>query len=157
MAAFPQQLRCDHGSPAAGRDLPYAWQRDTMIIDLRGLAGDGDCVLRPAAAAGWPERIALRVTPGSTPALEVLADQRLRWPATAAAGGNAVDLVLPHALHSPATPEIRLRWGSAAGVAAAESTPVVQAPWSEQSQTAVPPMQSSVALLRRGALASVWR
>ncbi len=83
-----------------------------MVIDLRGLAGAGECVLRPPGAAGWPERIALRVVPGITPALEVLADQRLSWPASQGPVGSAVDLGLPHALHSPATPEIRVRWGT---------------------------------------------
>jgi hypothetical protein len=104
-------LRCEDAAAATARSLPVEWQQDTMVIDLRGLAGNGECSMRPGGTAGWPERIALRVVPGLTPALEVVADQRLRWPASGGAVGDAVDLTLPHALHSPATPEIRLRWG----------------------------------------------
>lgn len=113
--AVPGALHCEDPASATERSLPVTWQQDTMVIDLRGLAGSGECSMRPGRAAGWPERIALRVTPGLAPALEVIADQRLRWPATEGAVGDAVDLMLPHALHSPTTPAIRLRWG--AGVA----------------------------------------
>lgn len=109
------------GGPGAG-SLAGAWRRDVLVIDLTGIAGDGECTLSPPGPGGWPERLALRVLPGVTPALEIDADQRLRLPAAAAAG-SASELVLPHALHSPATPQIRLRWGAAAAVGSAIPPP----------------------------------
>jgi hypothetical protein len=121
-SAAPAMLGCEGEGSALTRSFPAAWVRGVLVIDLTGLTGDGECSMRAVGAGGWPERLALRVVPGVTPALEVVADQRLRLP-VAGAGGASVELMLPHALHSPATPRIGLRWGAAAGVAAVSGIP----------------------------------
>lgn len=115
-------LGCEGEGSAVTQSFPASWRSGVLVIDLTGLAGDGECTLRPVAPGGWPERLALRVAPGVTPALEIVADQRLRLP-VAGASGASVELVLPHTLHSPATPRIGLRWGASAGVAAVPGTP----------------------------------
>ena len=102
------------GRPAPA--LPLAWKRNTLVIGLQNARPSGERVLRPRSAAGWPERLAFHVVPGSFAELEVRADQRIVLP-IAPGPGPGVDLELPHSLHSRRTPEIRLRRGAAAAPA----------------------------------------
>lgn len=108
------------GRPAPA--LPLAWKRNTLVIGLQNAGPSGERVLRPRSAAGWPERLAFHVVPGSFAELEVRADQRIVLP-IAPGPGPGVDLELPHSLHSRRTPEIRLRWGTADAPAVAPSPP----------------------------------
>ncbi|MGH8276408.1 MAG: hypothetical protein ACRETH_06915, partial [Steroidobacteraceae bacterium] len=49
------------------------WKRNTLLVDLSGARGSGQIVLKPAAGAAWPVRLAFRATPGSFAVLEVRA------------------------------------------------------------------------------------
>jgi hypothetical protein len=91
---------------------PQYWKRNTLLIDLSGLAGSGSVVLKPAAGNSWPVRLAFRVTPGSVGALEVRGAAREVLPISAS-GTRPVDLELPPGIYVAGTPQITVSWGAA--------------------------------------------
>jgi len=93
-------------------DYPQYWKRNTLVLDLQGIAGSGGLVLRPRAGTTWPIRLAMRVRPGTVGQLEIRADQRVVIPITTQ-GAKPVDLELAPGVYTPKTDEIRVRWGPA--------------------------------------------
>jgi hypothetical protein len=91
---------------------PQYWKRNTVVVDLQGVAGTGSIVLRRREGATWPVRIALRVMPGSVGVLDIAAAQRLVLPISPD-GAQPVDLELPPGAYTPATEEITVRWSPA--------------------------------------------
>ncbi|HEY8052139.1 MAG TPA: hypothetical protein VIE42_04980 [Steroidobacteraceae bacterium] len=97
------------GATAAG--IRQSWKRNTLLVDLSAASGSGSITLKPGAA-GWPVRIAFRVTPGAIGFLEVQADKRLSLPITPG-GSKPVDVELAPGLYSAHTAQVSVSWGPA--------------------------------------------
>ncbi|HEX4377600.1 MAG TPA: hypothetical protein VHZ99_10670, partial [Steroidobacteraceae bacterium] len=80
---------------------------------LTAVSGEGEAVVTPPPAVGWPIRLEFSVQPGAFTHLEVLAAQRVVYQVPAA-GKVTVFRLDPSAL-KPSTPAITLRWSAAAG------------------------------------------
>ncbi|HET7198806.1 MAG TPA: hypothetical protein VFI86_09080 [Burkholderiales bacterium] len=91
---------------------PQYWQRNTLLIDLSGVSGEGHVVLTPTAGNPWPVRLAFRVRPGAFGALEVRGAAREVLPIDSA-GVKPVDLELPPGIYTAGTPQITVSWGAA--------------------------------------------
>lgn len=100
------------GATSAG--VRQFWKRNTLLVDLSAASGAGSIVLKPGAA-GWPVRIALRVTPGAIGLLEVRADARVNLPITAGLP-TPVDLELAPGVYTAHTPQLSVSWGPAPAV-----------------------------------------
>jgi hypothetical protein len=94
---------------ANSASFPQYWQRNTLLVDLSAARGSGSLVLKPAAGAAWPVRLAFRVTAGSIGVLEVRGAQDLTLPITAS-GSRPVDLELTPGVYRPDTPELTVSW-----------------------------------------------
>lgn len=98
-------------SGATAASVRQFWKRNTLLVDLSAASGSGNIVLKPGAA-GWPVRLALRVTPGAIGFLEVQADKRLSVPITTGAP-RRVDLELAPGVYGAHTPQVSVSWGAA--------------------------------------------
>ena len=99
--------------PADGQ-VPIVLQfreRNTLVVDLTGVAARGSVELRPGASGQWPARMALRFQPGRFEAIEVRGAQRTVFPVTADRAGAAT-VALPPATHPAGTSTLRVTWGS---------------------------------------------
>lgn len=99
----------DASAPAAA--IPQYWDRNTLLLDLSGVSGEGGASIRPIKALGWPIRLEFRVRPGSMAQLEVRAAQRVLF-AVPAQGEPLLLKLAPSAYHAD-TGEITLRWSAA--------------------------------------------
>ena len=95
---------------ASAAEFPQYWKRNTLVLDLQSVTGNGGVLLEPRSGAGWPVRLALRVMPGSVGQLEVRGDQRLILPVTAS-GTKPIDLELAPGIYTSATAQISVSWG----------------------------------------------
>jgi hypothetical protein len=87
------------------------WDRNTLLLDLTRISGEGAVRLTPIAAqGGWPVRLEFRVRPGSIGRLEVLAGQRVVYSVPDA--GAPLLLRLAAGVYQPDTPGITLRWSA---------------------------------------------
>ncbi|GAC1459858.1 MAG: hypothetical protein PVS2B3_11380 [Steroidobacteraceae bacterium] len=98
-------------SGATAASVRQFWNRNTLLVDLSAASGTGSIVLRPGAA-GWPVRLALRVTPGAMGLLEVQADKRVSLP-IAAGLPRPVDLQLAPGVYGVHTAQVSISWGPA--------------------------------------------
>lgn len=89
---------------------PQVWQRNDVVLDMAGVAATGSAVVMPRSGLAWPVRVALRVTPGMTGAIDVRGAQRLLIPVPVT-GAGSVDLELPPGVYVAATKQITLSWG----------------------------------------------
>jgi hypothetical protein len=110
------------GTPA---NFPQYWRRNTLVIDLSGVAGQGSVAARLPEETAWPVRMALRVRPGSVGQLEVQAEERNVLPVTSQ-GADVVDIELAPSVYKPTTAAIYISW--APMQAAVETAPVVEEP-----------------------------
>ncbi|HXS29150.1 MAG TPA: hypothetical protein VN730_15945 [Steroidobacteraceae bacterium] len=110
------------GAAGAAAPFPQYWNRNTLVVDLRGISGTGEIVLATPAGTTWPFRLALRVMPGSVGELDVRGEQRWVVPIVRT-GAQPVDLVLPTALYTRATSRINVGWAPAPSSHAAEPLP----------------------------------
>jgi hypothetical protein len=94
----------------ANTAFPQYWKRNTLLVDLSGARGSGSIVLKPAAGAAWPVRIAFRITPGAIGALEVRAAEHTRLPINAS-GSRPVDLELDPGVYTPQSEQMTVSWG----------------------------------------------
>jgi hypothetical protein len=87
------------------------WDRNTLLLDLTALRGEGVATLTPVARRGWPIRLEFRVQPGSIAQLEVQGRERVVFevPGT---GAPVVFKLAPDAYVAD-TPQISLRWSAA--------------------------------------------
>jgi hypothetical protein len=90
---------------------PQYWKRNTLLVDLHGVAAEGSLVLTPRAGTLWPVRLAFRVTPGSIGVLEVRGEQRMILP-VAQEGRQPVDLELVPGVYAATTAQITVRWSA---------------------------------------------
>jgi hypothetical protein len=89
------------------------WERNTLVIDLQGVASTGELRLKPRAGGTWPVRIAFRAAPGRFEALEVRGAQRVLLPVSGERGTAPLTLALAPSAYAGATTELKLRWGAA--------------------------------------------
>jgi hypothetical protein len=101
-------------SQAVARIEQY-WDRNTLLLDLTGLVGDGEVTLAPSAVHGWPIRLEFRVQPGAIARLEVQASARVVFEVPSQ-GAPLVFKLAPDA-YGPHSAHITLRWSAADGSA----------------------------------------
>jgi hypothetical protein len=87
------------------------WERNTLIVDLTGVAAKGSVELRPGESGRWPVRLALRFQPGRFEAVEVRGAQRTVFPVTDDRKGTAT-VELPPNVHPADAASLRLTWGA---------------------------------------------
>jgi hypothetical protein len=109
----------------SGATYPQYWVRNTLVIDLSGISGQGGFAARLPEESTWPVRVAVRVQPGSVGQLEVQAEERNILPVTNL-GAKPVDIELSPSLYTPKTAAIYIAWG--ATPVFAEATPAESAP-----------------------------
>ncbi|HEY5019385.1 MAG TPA: hypothetical protein VII17_00065 [Steroidobacteraceae bacterium] len=100
-------------SPAAAApaQILQFWDRNTLLLDLTALRGDGAVTLTPVASRGWPIRLEFRVQPGSVARLEVQGRERIVFEVPEQ-GAPVVFKLVPDA-YVRDTPQITVRWNGA--------------------------------------------
>jgi hypothetical protein len=106
------------GTSAAS--FPQYWKRNTLLLDMSAASGSGSVILKPLEGTTWPVRVAVRVTPGAFPVLEVRGEERLSLPISAS-GGAPIDLEFAPELYTAKTPQLVVSWGTTAAAPAAVS------------------------------------
>jgi hypothetical protein len=86
-------------------------ERNTLVVDLTGVAAAGTVGLRPGASGRWPARIALRFQPGRFEAVEARGAQRIVLPVTGDRSGPVTVELSPTVYPAPGAP-LQLRWGA---------------------------------------------
>jgi hypothetical protein len=119
----------------SGATYPQYWVRNTLVIDLSGISGQGGFAARLPEESTWPVRVAVRVQPGSVGQLEVQAEERNILPVTNL-GAKPVDIELSPSLYTPKTAAIYIAWAPAA--VAVETAPVAEPEPQFVSPTEVP-------------------
>ena len=89
------------------------WERNTLVVDLQGVASSGQLQLRPRPGASWPVRLAFRVASGRFQALEVTGAQRVVLPVSAGKESQPPTLPLAPSAYAGTTAQLRVRWGAA--------------------------------------------
>ena len=84
------------------------WDRNTLLIDLTALSGDGAATLSAAAGRGWPIRLEFRVQPGSIARLEVQGRERVGYEIPTQGAAMLFKLAPSAYVHD--TPQITVRW-----------------------------------------------
>jgi hypothetical protein len=108
--AVPQPVQ--ELSIEGGAAIAQFWDRNTLLLDLTALSGEGQASLH--AAHGWPVRLEFKVQPGSMLQLEVQAQQRTVFEVPAQ--GKPVVLKLAPGAYVRDTPQIAIRWSAAGGL-----------------------------------------
>jgi len=98
-------------APVAATTIVQYWDRNTLLLDLTAVGGEGGAIMTPIKALGWPVRLEFRVRPGSIGRLEVLAAQRVVY-GVPAQGAPLLLKIAPSAYHAD-TAQIMLRWSAA--------------------------------------------
>ena len=93
---------------SAATAVPQYWNRNTLRVDLTGMAGAGTLQLAPSGVNGWPLRIEFAVRPGGMQQLEVTGDKRVVF--TIAASGEPQLLALGAGAYTATTKQLILRW-----------------------------------------------
>jgi len=101
--------------PQASARIAQYWDRNTLLLDLTGLAGEGEVTLAPSALHGWPIRLEFRVRPGAIARLEVQASARVVFEVPAQ--GEPLVFKLASDAYGPHSAHITLRWSAADGSA----------------------------------------
>jgi hypothetical protein len=107
------------GETSSVANFPQYWQRNTLVVDLQGVAGTGSVAMKPRTGTQWPVRLAFRLLPGQVGSIEVQGDQRVILPLTAD-GAKPMDLELVPGIYTSKTEQLVVRWGS--GTTAQSST-----------------------------------
>jgi hypothetical protein len=95
--------------PGSDTDLPQAWDRNTLRVDLSGYTGEGGINLQRAAGHDWPIRMAFTVRPGGFNHLELRGDQRIVL--TVPADGQTTVLNVPPGIYNQGTNSLELHYG----------------------------------------------
>jgi hypothetical protein len=101
------QPQTTSGGSASAPILQF-WDRNTLLLDLTGLRGEGAATLSAAAERGWPIRLEFRVQPGSFARLEVQGLERVVYEVPAQ-GASVLFKLAPDA-YGHDTPQITVRW-----------------------------------------------
>ncbi|MGA2024495.1 MAG: hypothetical protein ABSH23_07035 [Steroidobacteraceae bacterium] len=105
-----QPSRAQDGDAAA--HILQFWDRNTLLLDLTALHGEGTVTLSAPASRGWPVRLEFRVQPGGIARLEVQGSTRVVFEVPPQ--GNALVLKLAPDAYVQGTAAISLRWSAAA-------------------------------------------
>lgn len=97
---------------ASGVNVSQYWDRNTLLVDLSAMTGDGALRLRPAAGTTWPVRLEFRVQPGSIGRLQVRGAQRVTY--SVPASGAAVVVKLDAGVYTARTAQLDVEWHPAA-------------------------------------------
>ena len=89
---------------------PQYWQRNTLVLDLSGIGGEGSVAARLPDESTWPVRVAVRVRPGSVDQIEVQGEERNVLPVNRD-GTKDIDLTLATSVYTPKTAAIYISWG----------------------------------------------
>jgi hypothetical protein len=109
-----QELSIQAPAAAAAAEpaqIAQFWDRNTLLLDLTAVRGDGAVILRPAAARGWPIRLEFRVLPGSMARLEVQGRERIVFEVPGQ-GAPVVFKLAPDAYVRDSA-QITVRWSAA--------------------------------------------
>jgi hypothetical protein len=98
--------------PGAAIPILQYWDRNTLLLDLTAVAGEGAVTLAPVPTRGWPIRLEFRVRPGAIARLEVEGAARVVFEVPAQ--GAALVFKLPPDAYGQRTARINLRWSAAA-------------------------------------------
>jgi hypothetical protein len=109
-----QELSIESAAVPAPQILQF-WDRNTLLLDLTAVNGEGEVTLRAPAGPGWPVRLEFRVQPGSIQRLEVQGRERVLFEVPAQ--GTPMVLKLSPSAYLRDTPQITLRWSAADGSA----------------------------------------
>jgi hypothetical protein len=115
-AAPPSAVRELQVIVPADSQVPIVLQfreRNTLVLDLTGVAARGSVELRPGDSGRWPARLALRFQPGRFEAVEVRGAQRAVYPVSEDRSGTAT-VDVPPAAHPPGVASLRVTWGARA-------------------------------------------
>jgi hypothetical protein len=112
-------------SDGTAASYPQYWKRNTLVVDLSGVSGQGAVAARLPEETTWPVRMAVRVRPGSVGQIEVRGEERNVLPVIAA-GKDVVDIELASSVYTPATAAIYISWGPQ--LPAVESAPPSEEP-----------------------------
>ena len=121
--------------------FPQYWTRNTLVIDLSAVSGQGSVAARLPEETTWPIRVGVRVRPGSVGQLEVQAEER-NVLAVTAEGPDPVDIELSPSLYTPGTAAIYISWAPAAVIVETAPPPETAAP-AFVSPTEVPETKAS--------------
>jgi hypothetical protein len=97
---------------AAAAPIAQYWDRNTLLLDLTALQGEGAVTLTPTLARGWPVRLEFRVQPGRIAHLEVQGSSRVVFEVPAQ--GKPLVLKLGPDAYVRGTAALSLRWSAAA-------------------------------------------
>jgi len=97
---------------ASAASITQYWDRNTLLLDLSSVGGEGGASITPIQALGWPVRLEFRVQPGSIARLEVLAAQRVVYQVPSQ--GAPLLLKLAPGAYRADTAQITIRWSAAA-------------------------------------------
>ncbi len=100
----------DAAATASGGVTQF-WDRNTLLLDLTAVAGEGAVTLTPTTH-GWPVRLEFRAQPGRFARLEVQGRERVVFEVPSQ--GKPMVLKLAPDAYLPTTPQITLRWSAAA-------------------------------------------
>jgi hypothetical protein len=106
-----QQLTIAPDTAGTLAAITQFWDRNTLLLDLSAVSGEGGAILTPMAALGWPVRLEFRVQPGNFARLEVLGAQRVVF-AVPSQGAPLLLRLAPGAYHAD-TGQITVRWSAA--------------------------------------------
>lgn len=126
----------------SGASYPQYWSRNTLVIDLSGVSGEGSVAARLPEETTWPVRVAVRVQPGRVGQLEVQAEER-NIVGVSSEGAKPVDIELSSSLYTPTTAAIYIAWRPAPVVV--ETAPEAPAEPEFVSPTEVPKTSAEAA------------
>ena len=121
--------------------FPQYWKRNTLVIDLSGVSGQGSVAAKLPEETTWPVRVAVRMRPGSVGQLEVQGEERNVLPVTAD-GSELVDIELAPSVYTPTTAAIYLSWAPVPLIVETAPLPETSAP-AFVSPTEVPETRAS--------------
>jgi len=94
----------------SGASYPQYWKRNTLVIDLTGVGGQGSVTAKLPDETTWPVRVAVRVRPGSVQQIEVQGEER-NVIAVSTEGSLPVDLEFAPSVYRATTAAIYINWG----------------------------------------------
>jgi len=98
----------------AAKAIAQYWDRNTLLLDLSAVSGEGSAVVAPRPGTGWPVRLEFRVQSGSIANLEVSGVQRVLF--SVPTQGRPSLLHLDPGVYLATTAAITLRWSAADGL-----------------------------------------
>lgn len=101
-------IQMQAGAPKA---IAQYWDRNTLLLDMTAVSGEGSALLAPRPGTGWPVRLEFRVQSGSFANLEVSGVQRVLF--TVPTQGAATVLQLDPGVYLATTAAITLHWSAA--------------------------------------------